>query len=161
MANASIRIAEWSTVGLRCPDHFVSFETTPGHVKPISLLQMPNGTGKTTTLGLLRAALSGEGPQGKWTDSEVHALRKSPTTTTGRFQLVLLHNTERVTITITFDFDDRTATYSTTTRAGHQDGFHPPRELQRFLNPAFVRFFVFDGELAESQGDCAIVGNLA
>ena len=110
---------------------------------------MPNGTGKTTTLGLLRAALSGEGRKGAWTAAEVNDLRKT-NATTGRFQLVLLHNADRITITIAFNFDAGTATYSTTTQTGQQEGFRPPREMQRFLNPAFVRFFVFDGELAES-----------
>jgi DNA sulfur modification protein DndD len=131
----------------------VSFESKPGATHPISLLQMPNGTGKTTTLNLLRAALSGEGPEGEWTAESIRDLRKDSSVKRGMFQLALLHNKERITITLQFSFDEPRVTYSTTTRAGNQTGFQPPREMQRFLNPSFVKFFVFDGELAESLLD--------
>ena len=56
---ASIKILRWKATGLRCPDHEFSFESTAGNVHPLTLIQMPNGTGKTTTLTLIRAALSG------------------------------------------------------------------------------------------------------
>ena len=48
----------WSSQGLRCPDHSIelSLNQLP---RQVSLIQMPNGTGKTTSLTMLRAALSG------------------------------------------------------------------------------------------------------
>mgnify|MGYP003338639201 CR=1 FL=1 len=153
MSVASIRVAGWKAQGLRCPDHEVSFESKPGTTHAITLLQMPNGTGKTTTLSLLRAALSGEGPEGEWTAESIRDLRKDSSAKRGLFQLALLHNKERITITLQFVFDEPRVTYSTTTRAGNQTGFQPPREMQRFLNSSFVKFFVFDGELAESLLD--------
>jgi DNA sulfur modification protein DndD len=153
MSVAAIRVAGWKAEGLRCPDHQVSFESKPGTTHPISLLQMPNGTGKTTTLNLLRAALSGEGPEGEWSADTIRDLRKDSSARSGLFQLTLLHNKERITITLQFSFDEPRVTYSTTTRTGKQPGFLPPREMQRFLNPSFVKFFVFDGELAESLLD--------
>jgi DNA sulfur modification protein DndD len=153
MSVASIRVAGWKAEGLRCPDHQVFFESKPGTTHPITLLQMPNGTGKTTTLNLLRSALSGEGPDGEWTAESIRDLRKDSSIKSGLFQLALLHNKERITITLQFSFDEPRVTYSTTTRAGNQAGFQPPREMQRFLNPSFVKFFVFDGELAESLLD--------
>src|SRR5262249_21971165 len=67
----------------------------------------------------------------------------------GVFQLALLHNGRRVTIMMTFDFDEGTVSYSTTVSSGMKAGFHPPRDLARFFRPEFVPFFVFDGELAE------------
>src|SRR5215213_9465405 len=67
----AVRIAGWEAKGLRCPDHRVSFENSVGGTHRISLLQMPNGTGKTTTLKLLRAALSGIGPDGEWTPDTI------------------------------------------------------------------------------------------
>src|SRR4051812_49193876 len=54
-----LEILSWSATGFRCPDHQVDFRRADGTVYPVTLLQMPNGTGKTTTLALLRAALSG------------------------------------------------------------------------------------------------------
>jgi DNA sulfur modification protein DndD len=153
MAAASIRLAGWKAEGLRCPDHQVSFEFEPGTTHAISLLQMPNGTGKTTTLGLLRAALSGEGPNGPWSSEDILELRKATGVRKGSFQLALLHNQERITITMRFNFDEPSVSYSTTTRSGNREGFQPPRDMRRFLNPSFVKFFVFDGELATSLLD--------
>ena len=49
-----IELLGWSSRGLRCPDIDVEL-TQHGKVLPVSLIQMPNGTGKTTTLELLMA----------------------------------------------------------------------------------------------------------
>lgn len=150
---ASIRLAGWKVEGLRCPDHEISFESAPGVTHAISLLQMPNGTGKTTTLKLLRAALSGKGPHGIWDPESIRDMRKSDDVRHGTFQLTLLQNQQRVTLSLAFDFNDPSVAYSTTTHSGNREGFHPPRELTRFLNESFVSFFVFDGELADSLLD--------
>lgn len=153
MSTMSIRLAGWQAHGLRCPDHLVSFEKIPGETHPISLLQMPNGTGKTTTLKLLRASLSGMGPGGRWKPEEIRDMRKDDATQSGRFQVSLLYNTQRVTFTLDFDFDEPSVRQSTTLSTGNREGFQPPRELTRFLNESFVNFFVFDGELADSLLD--------
>ena len=52
---AVMRILGWKAQGLRCPDHEISCVDSSGNPYPVSLIQMPNGTGKTTTLDLLRA----------------------------------------------------------------------------------------------------------
>ena len=41
-------ILKWQSEGLRCPDFI--FDLTKGVNAKASFLQMPNGTGKTTTL---------------------------------------------------------------------------------------------------------------
>ena len=74
-------------------------------------------------------------------------------TSSGKFQVVLICDTRRLTITIDFDFDDGSVKYSTTLQPGNKEGFHPPREVMKFFNPNFVNFFVFDGELAEQMLD--------
>jgi DNA sulfur modification protein DndD len=145
-----LRITGWKAQGLRCPDHEVSFVNGENKVYPISLLQMPNGTGKTTTLTLLRACLSGAAESEGWDAEKVGSFQKRESEEdTGTFKVDLLANKKRVTFTMTFDFDEGNVRYSTTTGPGIREGFHPPRELQKFLRPSFVRFFVFDGELAE------------
>jgi DNA sulfur modification protein DndD len=149
----SVRIAGWKAYGLRCPDHEVKFESSPGKVHAISLLQMPNGTGKTTTLKLLRAALSGNASGSRWSPDSIRDMRKSIDTATGLFQVAVLHNNQRVTFTLKFDFEEPSVEYSTTIPTGNRKGFEPPRELTRFLNESFVDFFVFDGELADSLLD--------
>jgi DNA sulfur modification protein DndD len=149
----SIRLAGWKAQGLRCPDHEISFESSPGKVHAISLLQMPNGTGKTTTLKLLRAALSGNASGSRWSPDAIRDMRKSTDTATGSFQVAVLHNSQRVTFTLKFNFDEPSVEYFTTIPTGNRKGFEPPRELTRFLNESFVDFFVFDGELADSLLD--------
>lgn len=145
-----LRIIGWKAEGLRCPDHEVSFVNGDKSVYPISLLQMPNGTGKTTTLTLLRACLSGSALSEGWDAEKVRSFQKRDSREgTGTFVVELLANRKRVTFTMTFDFEEGTVRYSTTAGSGKREGFHPPRELQKFLRPSFVRFFVFDGELAE------------
>src|SRR5262249_36797022 len=124
-----VQLAGWKSQGLRCPDHELSFVDGADAIRPITLIQMPNGTGKTTTLELLRAALSGTAANGAWAPEKVRALRKrGDQTGQGMFQITLLHNSRRVTITMLFDFDEGTVHYGTTSGAGMKDGFHPPRD---------------------------------
>jgi hypothetical protein len=67
----------------------------------------------------------------------------------GSFEVRLLLNGRRVTVVMTFDFETGRVYYKTTRGSGQVDGFDPPAEFRRFMNDEFVRFFVFDGELAE------------
>ena len=50
----NIRILSWETKGLRCPDMKVDFDQN----KKIHFVQMPNGTGKTTIINLIKHTLS-------------------------------------------------------------------------------------------------------
>lgn len=150
MSQTELRVLGWKSEGLRCPDHELSFQVDDhGTVHPITLIQMPNGTGKTTTLQLLRAALSGEADEGRWTPQRVRTYRKSATTVKGIFRVFLHCSVGRVTISMEFDFSQGQVKYRTTHGSGVNEGFRPPRELRKFLQPEFVTCFVFDGELAE------------
>ncbi len=143
-----IKVAGWSAEGLRCPDHQVSFLKDGQNIYPISLIQMPNGTGKTTTLELLRAALSGNAEE--WSADKVRSLKKrNYQCSSGQFQVILICDTRRLTITMDFDFDDGSVRYSTTSSLGNSEGFHPFPKIEKFCQPQFVNFFVFDGELAD------------
>lgn len=147
-----VKLLGWKAEGLRCPDCDISFEREGGGVHPLVLLQMPNGTGKTTTLHLLRATLSGDTVWG--TDPyEVKRFRKDEDQSSGTFQVRLLHNHRRLTITLSFDFDSSEVRYETTLPSGIEAGFHPPRDLRQFFRSDFVRLFVFDGELASQLLD--------
>lgn len=147
---AVMRIIGWKAEGLRCPDHEVSCADSEGRPTKIVLIQMPNGTGKTTTLDLLRAALSGSAHDGKWEPGRVKEYQKRGSLTSdGMFEVRLLLNDKRVTIIMHFDFENGRIHYKTTRGAGQEDGFDPPNEFRRFLHDNFVNFFVFDGELAE------------
>jgi peptidoglycan hydrolase CwlO-like protein len=146
-----LRILGWTAEGLRCPDHEVTCCDAGGKPYSVSLIQMPNGTGKTTTLSLLRAALSGAGGDGSWDTSRVREYRKKGSRSpTGAFTLRLALNEKRLTIAMEFDFDAGRIEYRTTFGSGQESGFRPPLDVRRFMNEDFVNFFVFDGELAEN-----------
>ncbi|RZJ90682.1 MAG: hypothetical protein EOO20_07435 [Chryseobacterium sp.] len=144
-----LKILGWYAKGLRCPDHDLSFEKVDG-VHKISLVQMPNGTGKTTTLRLLRAALSGPDI---WISLEkMQSFQKNQSTEQGQFELRLLHNQRRLTIELQFDFISGEVKYYTTSSnavtGGKELGFLPPTALRPFLSLEFIKLLVFDGELA-------------
>src|SRR5690242_5222636 len=108
-----LRIIGWKAEGLRCPNHEVSFLNGDKSVYPISLLQMPNGTGKTTTLTLLRACLSGAALSEGWDAEKVRSFQKRDSEEdTGSFVAELLANKRRITFNMTFDFEEGTVRYS-------------------------------------------------
>ena len=72
---------------------------------------------------------------------------------TGVFTVAFEIDGNRATVKLTLDFAGGEAKYNTTYKSGNRDGFSPPRPLRRFMTPGFVRFFIFDGELAENLLD--------
>ena len=149
--STSIRLLGWEAKGFRCPDHSLNFEINTDEPWPVSLVQMPNGTGKTTTLNLLRGTLSGEfEDRGIWTKEKIKQLqKKGGSDDTGYFRVHLLVAERRLTLIVNFDFEEGTANYKTSFGSGQKDGFQPPGIVQRFFRSGFVNFFAFDGELAE------------
>ena len=145
----TMRILGWKAEGLRCPDHEIDCCDRNGNPFRTTLIQMPNGTGKTTTLTLLRAALSGIAE--RWEPVQIIEFRKKDSLVdSGYFQLNLAVSDRRVTILMQFDFENGEIRYKTTKGSGQESGFDPPPEVRRFMNEEFVNFYVFDGELAEN-----------
>ena len=150
---AIMRILGWKAEGLRCPDHEISCADSDDNPYPVSLIQMPNGTGKTTTLNLLRAALSGSGDWGLVPNAISEYRKRNSDRSDGVFEVRLLLNSKRATITMEFDFENGRVSYKTTHGSGRSNGFYPPPDFRRFMNENFVRFYVFDGELAQQLLD--------
>jgi len=150
-----IVLLSWESAGLRCPDHRVSLERDPSKlsVHPVSLVQMPNGTGKTTTLELLRAAFSGSAET--WSESKVRGFQKrSSSSTDGSFRVQFSFQGKRYTIGMQFDFDEGTVRYFTTLPSGQQPGFRPPQVLHsNYFRAGMIDYFIFDGELADNLLD--------
>jgi DNA sulfur modification protein DndD len=143
-----IKLIGWSATGFRCPDHQVDLINHNNEPYHVSLIQMPNGTGKTTTKDLLRLALSGGAlnlrPQ------EIRAFCKDKDSfVPGVMEVRLQVNKKVVTFVMTFDYSQGKATYKTTYKSGQNSGFVPPQEIKNFLNPQFINYFILDGELAE------------
>jgi DNA sulfur modification protein DndD len=144
-----INIAGWSCEGLRCPDVDIDLRKADGLPFHVAFLQMPNGTGKTTTLDLLKAALSGEAAS--WDEAMVRGVRRrGDENESGSFKVKLLVDGRPLTFEIDFDFENGRALCYTTRpgSGGVRSGWLPPPEMRRFLDISFLNLFVFNGELA-------------
>ena len=143
-----IELLGWSSRGLRCPDVTINL-TTNGKVAPVSLIQMPNGTGKTTTLQMLMAALDGEA--GSWNAERVRSFQRSgDEAERGEFIVQLLMDDRPLTFELILDYTaEPPGTDDAPRKRGGSPGHHPPPALVRFLRPQFINLFVFDGEFAD------------
>ena len=147
MAN-DIKIIGWTCRGFRSPDHEVELLNQKGEPYHVSLIQMPNGTGKTTTLELLRLALSG-GATSCSTQYIKEFAKSQESAEPGVMEVRLLIDKKPITFIMSFDFLQGKAEYKTTYKSGQSSGFVPPQEIKKFLNPDFINYFILDGELAE------------
>lgn len=148
-----IELLGWKSEGLRSPDIEVNLEKSDGSVARVSLLQMPNGTGKTTTLNCLRAAMDGSAET--WTEEKVKSYRESDGKCNhGLFVAILrIHGTQKIIVEMTFHFDEGAVTYKTTVGTKTKDNYDPPPEVRRYLDPRFSKLLFFDGELANNLID--------
>src|SRR5690348_2037082 len=98
-----------------------------------TLVQMPNGTGKTTTMTLLRTALTGV----ELTPVEVSELRGDDGAENGLFELSLDIDDRPHRIQVVLDFVSRTCSFNTTRAqeqsGGSEPGLHLPLALKRLL----------------------------
>lgn len=143
-----IRVLGWRYENLRggLRDVSIDLESAPGRW---TLIQMPNGTGKTTTMSLFRAAFSGE----NLTPEFVRDLRAADDVDSGLFEVRLSIDGKPFRIQIRLNFRDGTHQYwtarSEVRSGGLEEGLSLPIDLKRLLTRDFTRLFVFDGELAK------------
>lgn len=146
-----LRIVGWSYKNIRgMRDVQIHLGDAPAQW---TLIQMPNGTGKTTTLTLMRLALSGESPNPQL----VRSFRPDDLTATGEFVLRITVDGDNCWLILRFNFTDGTMRPFTSRASLDSGGLEPGRRLKRdlqdLLTSAFTRLFVFDGELAKSIRD--------
>lgn len=145
-----VSLAGWASRGLRCPDISIDLMGKDGVPAKVALIQMPNGTGKTTTLSLLRAALTGRAMQ--WSPDDIRELRRpGADNDTGEFQVTLQMDGKPLTFELSLDFEAGTAAYRTTlpSSGGVIRRWDPPASMLKFLTPEFLDLFIFDGEFAD------------
>jgi len=150
-----LRIHSWDSSGLTCPDIKVSLIEGDNQSGVVSIIQMPNGTGKTTTLDLLRASLTGLATN--WQASKVMRFRSQSKPDEGYFRVDLSVDEKQLVFEMNFDFTTSQISYITTSPdvGGRRDGWEPPRDIRRFLHSQFVDLIVFDGEFAQDLLDPA------
>lgn len=145
-----ISIAGWASRGLRSPDIQIDLSGRTGGPARVALVQMPNGTGKTTTLTLLRATLTGTAAG--WSPAQVRELRRpGATNDRGEFRVTLLMDGRPLTFELLLDFEAGSASYRTTlpSSGGVVRRWEPPAAMLQFLKPDFLDLFIFDGEFAD------------
>jgi DNA sulfur modification protein DndD len=148
-----IDLVGWESEGLRCPDVKIDLRRD-GKIPKVALIQMPNGTGKTTTLQLLNATLSGDAEG--WAPEKVRRYRrKHDTRGEGRFKATLLVDGRPLSIELILDFENGSTRYKTTNpgSGGVVPRWHVPPAVNRFLAPQFLSLFIFDGEFANDLLD--------
>lgn len=143
-----LRIQGWKYENIRGGMRDVEIDF--GHAPPRwALVQMPNGTGKTTTMALLRAVLAGESLPA----TVVRDFRPDEDTEIGRFELRLVIDGRPLRLEMRLDYDSGEVTYWTTRAAlaagGMEEGRVLPEELSLLITPEFTRLFIFDGEMAK------------
>ena len=151
----NISLLGWSSTGLRCPDAEIwltkSGERNDGvaTLPKVALVQMPNGTGKTTTLKLIQACLTNAAET--WSESEIRELRSLKVEgREGQFLLHLQVGNSKVSFEISFDFVAGSGKYRTSSPEtnGFENGWRPPSDVRRYLNSDFINLVIFDGEYA-------------
>ena len=122
-----------------------------GEIYPVSLIMMPNGTGKTTTVTLLRGILSGRAVS--WDEKMVRSF--APTrvyANKGKFTLKVSFDKKIYFYILHLDYEHGKAfiqTSMTGESGGLDDGWETPSILKGIIdNEEFVNRFVFDGEQA-------------
>ena len=149
-----LRILGWKSKGLRCAN--VSLKFNPEN--RVDFIQMNNGVGKTTTLNLIRAALTGEKhislidekSKGKNDLDLVHELLKKGMSE-GKFILDTIINDDKYTFIVNISRcqtleDSITFDTSSTELGGENSGWTPPQNARPFLTKDFIQLCVFDGE---------------
>lgn len=146
-----LRISGWSYKDIRgMRDVEINLGDAPAQW---TLIQMPNGTGKTATLTLMRLALSGEQPD----QLLVRSFRPDDLIEGGEFVLRITVDGEKCWLILKFNYVDGTMQPFTSRASLDSGGLEPGRrlkhDLQGLLTSQFTRLFIFDGELAKSIRD--------
>lgn len=132
----------------------LSFVDAAGNIVKNNFIMMANGTGKTTTMKLLKGILDGKAAG--WNTSDVKSF--APTTRVadaGEFSITVEFNERQYKYFLSLDYRTGSATINTTTtkNGGYEKGRHLPDSLKDIFTTEFVSRFVFDGEQAKKTLD--------
>lgn len=132
----------------------LSFTNPDGSAIGNNFIMMANGTGKTTTMELIKGLLDGTIPS--WSPDLIKSYQ--PTSTrpgNGEFNITVKFDEKQYKYFAYLDYKTGTAEIKTTTSVigGQEQGLHLPEALAGIFSPEFVRRFVFDGEQATRSMD--------
>lgn len=132
----------------------LSFVDANGKSIKNNFVMMANGTGKTTTMELIKGLMDGSAAD--WSAKKIKTF--VPTTShsdEGVFSIAVKFDERQYKYFLYMNYKTGTANIKTTTTTlgGMEDGRHLPDALKGIFTPEFVRRFVFDGEQAEKTMD--------
>ena len=139
-----LNLLGWKCEGLRCPDFNIQLDYNES--SSATFLQMPNGTGKTTTLRLLKRSLYKH--DFKSTEIEEYKAKNSEYKKEGLFQAKFSVEGKIFYTTIKFDFEKKTYNYlsSLTDEGGQLSDFKLPEEIENIVDKELVDLLFVDLE---------------
>ena len=142
-----VRLAGWRTENLRGGLRKLDIDLGDDPAR-WTLIQMPNGMGKTTTMDMMRWTLAAT----PLPAATVRALRADEHVTHGLFEVRLLVDGSPIRLQLDLDFRDGSATYWTVSAeargGGRREGRKLPPELRDLFKEGMTELFIFNGELA-------------
>lgn len=131
----------------------ISFRNDTGGVIKNNFVMMANGTGKTTTMTLIKCLLDGSAKN--WPVDYVKSF--APTTTTGdkgEFSITVKFDEKQYKYFLSLDYVNGIAKIETQAPPkGRETGLLLPTAIKGIFTPEFVSRFVFDGEQAKKSMD--------
>ena len=131
----------------------ISFQNDTGGVIKNNFVMMANGTGKTTTMTLIKGLLDGSAKD--WSVDYVKSF--APTTTTGdkgEFSITVKFDEKQYKYFLSLDYVNGTAKIETLAPPkGRETGLLLPTAIKGIFTPEFVSRFVFYGEQAKKSMD--------
>lgn len=131
----------------------ISFRNDTGGVIKNNFVMMANGTGKTTTMTLIKGLLDGSAKN--WPVDFVKSF--APTTTTGdkgEFSITVKFDEKQYKYFLSLDYVNGIAKIETQAPPkGRETGLLLPTAIKGIFTPEFVSRFVFDGEQAKKSMD--------
>lgn len=132
----------------------ISFLDADGRIIKNNFIMMANGTGKTTTMTLLKGLFDGTAPS--WSPETIKSFAPAMTgAERGEFAITVKFDEKRYKYVLSMDYRTGSAEISTITSAlgGRENGRHLPESIRGIFSSEFVRRFIFDGEQAEKTLD--------
>ena len=140
-----LNLLGWKCEGLRCPDF--DFDLNQKGSALATFLQMPNGTGKTTTLRLLKRTLY----KHEFKSSEIEqykAKKDSEIKKNGFFQAKFEVEGKIFYSQINFDFEKLESNYSSSlSNKGFDQFFQLPKEIENIVDKELIDLLFVDLEL--------------
>ena len=123
-------------------------------INKMIILQMPNGTAKTTIIDLVNLAYTGRVPDAKTASSfkRLNGSKKGNSDETSMFKIRMEINEDVYAFTLFLNHENKDYYWETTNKENSKRGWHPPREFKEIFEDKseLARLFIMDLETRDS-----------